>query len=101
MYSHYYDTEQEEFFNNPFIGLLVNERKVKLRYGALGAEGTKWYDLVIKNIQESSDNKTYTYTAKNLFLNHKIFLSFFLYKNNHWRMYCHINHYPVLILMAV
>ena len=69
MYSHYYDSEQEEFFDNPFVGLLVNERKVKLRYGALGAEDTKWYDLIIKNIQESSDNKTYTYTAKNLFIN--------------------------------
>ena len=69
MYSHYYDTEAEEFFENPFVGLLVNERKVKLRYGALGAEDTKWYDLIIKNIQESSDNKTFTYTAKNLFIN--------------------------------
>lgn len=69
MYSHYYDDQQEEFFNNPYIGLLVNERKVKLRYGALGEKDTKWYDLIIKNIQESSDNKTYTYTAKNLFVN--------------------------------
>ena len=69
MYSHYYDTETEEFFENPFVGLLVNERKVKLRYGALGAEDTKWYDLVIKNIQENSDNKTFSYTAKNLFTN--------------------------------
>ena len=69
IYSHYYDEEQEQFFTNPFIGLLVNERKIKLRYGKLGAEGTKWYDLIIKNIQENSENKTYTYTAKNLFVN--------------------------------
>lgn len=69
MYSHYYDTLQEEFFVNPYIGLLVNERKIKLRHGAVGAEDTKWYDLVIKNVQESSDSKTYSYTAKNLFVN--------------------------------
>ena len=50
MYSHYYDTTTEEFYTNPFIGLLINERKIKLRYGELGAEDTKWYDLIIKNI---------------------------------------------------
>jgi hypothetical protein len=50
MYSHYYDEEADDFFVNPFIGLLVNERKIKLRYGELGAEDTKWYDLVIKNV---------------------------------------------------
>ena len=69
MYSHYYDTVSDEFYVNPFIGLLINERKIKLRYGALGAEDTKWYDLVIKNIQENSESKTYNYTAKDLFVN--------------------------------
>lgn len=69
MYSHYYDTTTEEFYSNPFIGLLINERKIKLRYGELGAEDTKWYDLIIKNIQENSDSKTYSYTAKDLYVN--------------------------------
>ena len=69
MYSHYYDEEADDFFVNPFVGLLINERKVKLRYGELGAEDTKWYDLVIKNIQENSETKTFTYTAKDLFIN--------------------------------
>jgi hypothetical protein len=69
MYSHYYDTISEEFYTNPFIGLLINERKIKLRYGALLAPDTKWYDLVIKNIQENSESKTYSYTAKDLFVN--------------------------------
>jgi hypothetical protein len=50
MYSHYYDTETDTYFENPFIGLLINERKIKLRYGALGHKDTKWYDLIIKNI---------------------------------------------------
>ena len=44
MYSHYYDTASDEFYINPFIGLLINERKIKLRYGAPGAVDTKWYD---------------------------------------------------------
>jgi hypothetical protein len=50
MYSHYYEEEAEEYFENPFINLLINERKVKLRYGAIGNKDTKWYDLIIKNI---------------------------------------------------
>ena len=64
MYSHYYDNETEQFIENPFIGLLINERKIKLRYGeavtdeTLDPNKTKWYDLVIKNIQENSDTKT-------------------------------------------
>ena len=69
MYFHYLDELSGEFYTNPFISLLFNERKVKLRYGALGAEGTKWYDFVIKNVQENSETKTYTYTAKDLFVN--------------------------------
>ena len=69
MYSHYYEEKDSEYYINPFIGLLVNERKVKVRYGELGAEGTKWYDLVIKNIQENSETKTYSYTAKDQFVN--------------------------------
>lgn len=69
MYSHYYDEQLDDFFENPFIGLLVNERKIKLRYGALGEEDTKWYDLIIKNIQENSETKTFSYTAKSLFIN--------------------------------
>jgi hypothetical protein len=28
--------------------LLVNERKIKVRYGAIG--DCKWYDLIIKNV---------------------------------------------------
>lgn len=69
MYSHYYDTVDEEYYTNPFTKYLVNERKVKIRHGELGAEGTKWYDLVIKNIQQNSETKTYSYTAKDQFVN--------------------------------
>jgi hypothetical protein len=63
MYSHYYDEELDELIANPFINLLINERKVKLRYGELGAPDTKWYDLIIKRISENSETKVFSYTA--------------------------------------
>lgn len=63
MYSKYYDEDKDELLDNPFVKKMVNERKVKLKYDG------EWYDFIIKNIEESSDNKTYTYTAKDLFIN--------------------------------
>lgn len=63
MYSKYYDDETDEILDNPFTKLMVNERKVKLKYD------NEWYDFIIKNIQESSDQRSYTYTAKDLFVN--------------------------------
>jgi hypothetical protein len=69
IYYRYYDEETESFYNHPYIKYLTNERKIKLRHGALGDPGTKWYDLIIKNIQEDSNNKTFTYTAKDIFIN--------------------------------
>lgn len=69
MYSRYYDEETKQFYSNPFLKLLSNERKVKLRHGVIGASDTKWYDFVVKNIQENSDTKTFTYTCKDLFIN--------------------------------
>ena len=69
MYSRYWDEEAEEFFDNPFLKLLVNERKIKLRYGALGASDCKWYDLIVKNVQENSETKVFSYTAKDQFVN--------------------------------
>jgi hypothetical protein len=69
MFSRYYDEDAEQFFDNPYLKLLVNERKVKLRYGALGSEDCKWYDFVIKDVKENSENKTFNYTCKDLFIN--------------------------------
>ena len=60
--SKYYD-DNGELIDNPFVDLLVNERKVKLRYDG------EWYDFIIKSIQENSENETFTYTAKDLFIN--------------------------------
>jgi hypothetical protein len=50
LYSKYWDEDFKQFFDNPFLKLLVNERKIKLRYGAIGEKDCKWYDLIIKNI---------------------------------------------------
>jgi hypothetical protein len=69
MYYKYYDYETDSLVDNPFIKLLVNEKKVKLRHGEHGANGAKWYDFVIKGVQENSENHTFSYTAKSLFVN--------------------------------
>ena len=63
MYSRYYDRVRDERVDNPFLGMMVNERKVKLHYDG------EWYDFVIKNINEASDKNTFSYTCKNLFIN--------------------------------
>jgi hypothetical protein len=41
--------------HNPYYDLLINERKVKLKYDG------KWYDFVVKNIQENSSTHLCTY----------------------------------------
>lgn len=63
VYSQYWDEETERLIWNPFMKYLTNERKVKLYYE------NKWYDFVIKNINEDSATKAFTYTCKDLFLN--------------------------------
>ena len=63
MCAKYFDEELKEFVDNPFIPLLMTERFLKLKYK------DKWYDLIIKNRQENSDQKTYTYNAKSQHIN--------------------------------
>jgi hypothetical protein len=62
MFYRYYDEEIDAYLDNPFKRLLVNERKVKLKYE------DKWYDLIIKNISENSDKKVITYTCQDMFI---------------------------------
>jgi hypothetical protein len=69
MYSRYYDEEAGSFYDNPFLNLLVNERKVKLRYGSIDDADCRWYDFIIKDVKESSDTKVFSYTCKDLFTN--------------------------------
>ena len=65
LYTKYFDKDELEFLDNPFILLLVNERKIKLHL----IEQDKWYDFIIKDIQENSETKSFHYTAKALFIN--------------------------------
>ena len=67
LYSKYYDENQEQFVENPFLKYLANERKVKLKYTKKGKE--EWLDFVIKNISENSETYLYTYTATDQFVN--------------------------------
>ena len=70
LYLSYIDTIMGERIDNPFVKLLVNERKVKA-YWDNGQEdiNDKWYDLVVKDISEDSDSNTVTYTCEDLFIN--------------------------------
>lgn len=70
LYLSYIDTITGERIDNPFVKLLVNERKVKV-YWDNGQEDVndKWYDLVVKDISEDSDSNTVTYTCEDLFIN--------------------------------
>ena len=63
MYYQYVDTETGEKVYNPFIPYMVNERKVKLKYNG------EWYDFLVKQIQENSETKAFTYTCKDQFVN--------------------------------
>lgn len=68
LYYQYYDNDKEEIVRNPFVDLLFNERKIKLRFEEEGREDC-WHDFIIKDIQEDSTKYTYTYTATDLFIN--------------------------------
>ena len=47
---------------NPFAALLINERKIKLHYD------DEWYEFIIKDHTESSDEYTWTYTCTDAFI---------------------------------
>ena len=59
----YFDpySENEEVIN-PFAGLLVNERKVKLKYDG------QWYEFIVKDHTESSDEYSWSYTCTDAFV---------------------------------
>lgn len=63
LYYTYIDNETGEKVQNPFISLLVNERKIKCKWE------DHWYDFVIKNIQEDSNGKSISYTCEDLYIN--------------------------------
>lgn len=47
---------------NPFAALLINERKVKLHYD------NEWYEFIVKDHTESSEEYTWTYTCTDAFV---------------------------------
>ena len=47
---------------NPFTALLTNERKVKLKYDG------QWYEFIVKDHTESSEEYTWTYTCTDAFV---------------------------------
>lgn len=63
MYAKYYDYDSELWYENPFVKKMVNERKAKLFY-----EG-KWYDFVLKKIDENSSDYSFSYQFKDVFIN--------------------------------
>lgn len=63
MYYIYIDNQTGEKYQNPFLNLLINERKVKCYWK------DKWYDLVIKKCQEDTSKKIITYTCIDIAIN--------------------------------
>lgn len=63
MYYRYIDTVTGEEVDNPFISLMVNERKVKLFWK------DKWYDFVIKDVTKDSSTKTLNFSCQDLYIN--------------------------------
>lgn len=61
MYRQYTDPVTGDTVDNLYVQMLANESKIKLKYRE------KWYDLIIKNIQQDSSNHTVSYTATDLF----------------------------------
>jgi hypothetical protein len=57
MYSNYIDMISGESVRNPFVDIITNETKLKLR------NGDKWYDLIVNKVEEDSSKATYSYNA--------------------------------------
>ena len=62
MFYTYIDEFTGESYQNPFLSLLINERKVKVLWKG------EWYDMLIKDIAEDSAGKSATYTCQDLFI---------------------------------
>ena len=63
MVHRYYDDLTNGYVINPLEKYLINERKVKLWYD------DKWYDLIIKTCEETTESNVFSYTATGLFVN--------------------------------
>jgi hypothetical protein len=57
LYTKYVDMISGEEVENPFVNLLVNETKLKLKHN------DKWYDLIINKVDDSSEKNICNYSA--------------------------------------
>lgn len=57
----YFDPIANDEIENQFVKYLNNERKVKLHYN------NKWYDFIIRESEETTEEHTFSYTAQDLF----------------------------------
>lgn len=58
----YFDYQTQTIIENPFASYLINERKIKLKFGE------DWYDFIIKECTESSEDYEWSYTAEDAFV---------------------------------
>ena len=58
----YFDYQTQVIVENPFASYLINERKIKLKFGE------DWYDFIIKECTESSEDYEWSYTAEDAFV---------------------------------
>jgi len=63
IHSRYYNERDGKIIDNPFINYLTNERKIKLYYK------NEWYDFLIKNVNEGSEENTFIYSCEDLYIN--------------------------------
>ena len=63
IYYKIFDPDAMDFSMNPFVSMLTNEAKIKLKFR------DEWYDLIIKNCVEDSSNYMFTYTCKDFYVN--------------------------------
>ena len=61
-YKYFDPFSENEQVVNPFVSMLVNERKIKLHYD------NEWYEFIIKDHSESSDGLEWTYTCTDAFV---------------------------------
>lgn len=61
----YFEEGKRDLVINPFVNFLINERKIKLKT----KDDNNWYDFIIKNIEEDSEENIFNYTAQSLFVN--------------------------------
>lgn len=62
LFYEYVDEIEGRILRNPYCALLSNGRKIKLKWK------DKWYEFIITNIIEDSDNKKITYTAQDAYI---------------------------------